>query len=548
MKKVEYQRGPSQADLRTLWVRHGAGAALSKTVSAALLCEGVCDVRMLQYLKKGERILDKLSWERLLERMGISLEECELLIGYDRYDRWKARMQILHSLAWENTQEAVERLEKYRKEKGGSLVERQFCLAVEARIKCFMGAGREELFRLYKEAAELTVHGAENKPLDKMVLAPTELGLLLEAERFRKEGERPERYEEVIKYLEKSRWDGLSMARMYPKTVFYLCRSVKLHAAAGKESRWDEKRLLEYCDQALEYLRVSERMYYMWEILDMQDRLQGKILRELTSQGKEKEADSLRYKYRKNVEWKQVLESIYDEYRIPKENSVDCWLYVEKGVFCFNDVIRIRRRMLGITEEELCAGICDKRTLKRLEKRETVTQRAIVDALLERLGLPGEFVCMEIVSDRLEARQLMSEIKYWSRRNRWDNVDDLLWQVSKLINFNISCNRQAVMQYEMLSLWNQKLLTNEEYCQKMRGVLAITLPFEAFLKEGDKYLTYGEQSCIRNMMRVMKKDSDEYLICMERFDEMDCSIGASGGCGTGSMRKLYLKMQNREEK
>ena len=520
MIKEEYQGEQFQTFLKTFWNKHGRGIAFPENLSAKSLCEGVCDVRMLRYLKKGERVPDKLLWERLLERLGISVDEHTLLMGYDRYDRWKARMRIVHSINWENTKEAMERLNRYKSEPEASPFERQFCLAMEAQIKYCMGADREELSRLYKEAVELTMPEAESKPLDKMALAPKELNLILEAERFRKEGERPERYEEVIKYLEKGSWDELSMAGVYPKTVYYLCRSAEMQGAVGEECRWEAQRLLEYCDQALEYLRKSERMYYMWEILDMQVRLQDRISGDLIHQGEDRKADNLRTKYRKNEEWKQALESIYGECRVPKETFVDCYLYVEKGVFCFNDVIRIRRRMLEITEDDLCAGICDKRTLKRLEKRKMVTQRAIVEALLVRLGLPREFMYTELVTDSSEARQLMRKIKYWSWRDRWDNVDELLWQIKKMVNLSIPHNRQTLMQYEVLSLWNQRLLTNEDYCQKMREVLEITLPFEAFLKEGEKYLTYEEQVCIQNMMLAMEKTRKEYQICMERFGEM----------------------------
>ena len=48
----------------------------------------------------------------------------------------------------------------------------------------------------------------------------------------------------------------------------------------------------------------------------------------------------------------------------------------------------------------------------------------------------------------------------------------------------------------------------------------MTVPFEAFLKEGEKYLTDEEQFCIQNLMEIMDRDSDEYMICFRQFEEM----------------------------
>jgi len=531
--KEEYQEEHFETFLKKLRNTYGEGIVFPERLTAKSLCEGLCTTRMLQYLEKREKMSDKFLQDRLLERLGISADEYEPMQGYERYDRWKARMRILHSITWGRMQEAIERLEEYRKRAGQSKVERQFCLAMEAQIKFCLAMekrkctkkDREELGELYKEAVELTMPGlampkAESKPLREMVLAPIELNLLLEAEQYREEGERPERYAEVIEYLEKSRWDKLNLAMVYPKAVYFLCSSVMALKSAGQECRWEEQELLQYCDRALEYLIDSERMYYLWEILDMRGRLLDGIAGELVRQRKNGDAEKLQRMYREDAEWKQALQSIYQEYGIPKETLAYCYLYVEKGVFCFNDVIRIRRLMLGMTEEELCDGICEIRTLKRLERRKTVTQRAIVEELLMRLGLPWEFMRTELLTSSPEARRLMRKLKYEVWRDDWKKVDELLAQIKELVNMDIPWNRQTVMQCEVLSFRHQGLLTDEEYRQKMREVLEITLPFEAFLKEGEKYLTYEEQVCIQNMMLVMDKESEEYLTCMIRFEEM----------------------------
>ncbi len=85
---------------------------------------------------------------------------------------------------------------------------------------------------------------------------------------------------------------------------------------------------------------------------------------------------------------------------------------------CVNDVIRCRRKMLGMSRKQLYENIW--KTLGRLERCETSTQKEITAMLLERLDLPREFTRTELVTDSPEARQLMEMLKYqvslWLRR------------------------------------------------------------------------------------------------------------------------------------
>lgn len=54
------------------------------------------------------------------------------------------------------------------------------------------------------------------------------------------------------------------------------------------------------------------------------------------------------------------------------------------------EYIKSNRKKLGITQEELCAGICDVSTLSRLERNKQTPSRDTVKALLHRLGLPTD--------------------------------------------------------------------------------------------------------------------------------------------------------------
>ena len=92
--------------------------------------------------------------------------------------------------------------------------------------------------------------------------------------------------------------------------------------------------------------------------------------------------------------------------------------------------------------------------------------------------------------------------------------------IKELVPAEIRINQQSLL----LKAANVKKINGElsgkEYYEEVRAILEITMPYEVFLKEGEKYLTYEEQSCIQNMMLGMDRNSKEFRICMEHFEEM----------------------------
>ena len=277
------------------------------------LCEGLCTFQEIACLESGKHRPEKLLQDAVLERLGVGSEDREHFLGYVAYDRWKIRQRIFHAITFEQTQRAEELLEEYaRVYCSGQAsttgmrgmverLERQFYLGMKAQVRRCQGSSREELGELFQEAVELTVPESEQKSLDELVLSIRELNLMLEAEYGRGEGERPERYLEALDYLEKRHFDRVGRGKVYPKAVYFLCRCILDRKASSDglfQEEWDEARLLKYCDKALDILRDIRRMYYFWEILVIREKL------------------------------------------------------LEEEAYCINDLVALRRRMLGISRFE----------------------------------------------------------------------------------------------------------------------------------------------------------------------------------------------------
>ena len=520
-----------------------------RNVTVSQLTEGLCGEKTAKLIMQGKRSTGRPLREALLGRLGVGAEDYECYLGSEEYAQWKMQERILHCIVYEKTGQAEETLEKYHElycEQGGGKnhsgeierkLNRQFYLSMLAQIQHRRGkeaASREDAFTsLMEEALSLTVPEPEKKPLSKLALSVRELNLILELERCRKNGkkgllpgERPERYREVIAYITTGRLDRRGMAKLYPKAVYFLCRCLMDEYGAVEEETDFETRkkymeLFTYCNRALEMLRDNGRMYFLWEILDMRERLFDKLEKLPGSRrGRSGGGDAFLRLRQENARWKQALENVYAQFRVTKETVDDCWLYRAKGISCTNEVIRIRSRMLGIGAGELCEGVCDIRTLYRIRNEEVSPQRWVAEGLFEKLGLSGELIRTELVTSIPEARELMERLRESMNGQRWDEAEETLEQLKQLVSMDITCNRQALQRQEVLLSRAKKEIDKAECSRRLREVLELTLPYKAFLAPGEKYLTHEEQSCIRNMMVGMDKEGEEFRICLQRFEEI----------------------------
>lgn len=74
------------------------------------------------------------------------------------------------------------------------------------------------------------------------------------------------------------------------------------------------------------------------------------------------------------------------------------------------DIIKQRRIELGLTQEELCEGICEPSSISRIETGKQVPTYIILNALLSRLGLPAEKYYAMVGKNELELERLKDEI------------------------------------------------------------------------------------------------------------------------------------------
>ena len=74
------------------------------------------------------------------------------------------------------------------------------------------------------------------------------------------------------------------------------------------------------------------------------------------------------------------------------------------------EIIKQRRQELGITQAELCEGICEPPTLSRIENKKQTPTRNVLNALLQRLGISDDRFYAALTAEEITIKQLSSEI------------------------------------------------------------------------------------------------------------------------------------------
>lgn len=92
----------------------------------------------------------------------------------------------------------------------------------------------------------------------------------------------------------------------------------------------------------------------------------------------------------------------------------------------FGEYIADARRKLGITQEELCFGICSLGTLSRIENGSAVPRRRTFEALLQRLGQPEGVCRMPVSGEELELYGELRHALQCIMHNDWESGAALL--------------------------------------------------------------------------------------------------------------------------
>lgn len=485
-----------------------------KKIERDVFGRGIFTPSSMSKVERGERYPDKQTRDRLLARLGESGYDYENFLQPDEYADWEERRNILDSLDDLKLEVAAQLLEQYEKKKSTKeRVAKQFLLTMRVQWMELKGVPKEERFRVLEQAVKLTIPTIDKTPVAELVLSIQELNLVLEYGAYKWPERLQELCLELLQYLDRNAFDQESKAMLGAKLALYYCNAEDLEREKEPKARLQRlEQALSICTNGIEALRDHQKIYFAWELLQKKGQYISQLLK-YNVVFFEKQVEEYQKELEQTREFYQLIDGLYGKYQIPKEtNSFTCF-YREHEIYCINDVIRARRRMLGISREELeKALLCGKSTLKRLESNTTNVQMEIAQGLFDRFCLSTEMHRAQIVTDSQEALRVEEEFRWEYNQRNYKKAEELLNKLRTLIPMTRRINRQYIFYEEKVLAYDKGEISKEEYLQYAKEALEMTIPLPAAMAEireertrngkvwpPEKYLTNMEVTILKNV-------------------------------------------------
>lgn len=471
-------------------------------IGISQLAYGLCSTSMLSRIESGERYPDKMLRDRLLGRLGIAGYDYECYLNADEYEAWELRMSILDLIREGKIEEVRKRLDRLSIPDSDKIMRQFYLFAVSHILK--QENVHDRLGKIFQEALLLTVPDISSG-IESLVLSVQELSLIMDFVYYNKMSECIDIYEAVLKYIERPHFDKFNRVMIYPKAVIYICRSMLAdgNEHGGKADIY--MYMLGLCDKAVDYLSDTKRAYYLLELLKIRKKLYGLLLEENILDITKKQVED-------NEHFIEVIESAYIIADIPRAMEDDTYLYKEYEVYCVADVISRRRRTLGMTRKQLAEGIINVKSLIKIENKKVNPHMETVKELFRRLNLPTEHSRLEIITDSVEAKDIIRELRKSCNELDYERGRQLLDRLKDIVSMDFPVNRQYILRKEGWILLGLGKIDKNEYLHMVKEALECTISFAHIKTTQAIFLSNEEILCIHEI-KLNGNEKEQLELC-----------------------------------
>ena len=178
-----------------------------------------------------------------------------------------------------------------------------------------------------------------------------------------------------------------------------------------------------------------------------------------------------------------------------------------KNVF-LGEYIKQRRLDLGLTQEQLCEGICEPMTLSRLENGKQTPSRNRINALLQRLGLPDDRYFALLSKNELETEALQKEIVACNVTEKVPEGFEKLAQFEKLSDPDDPIAQQFILRSREVLGCLDRRYTPQERIDLLMQAIRLTVPrFE--LDQIEQFLYSRDEITMVNQIGLAYSDDGQ---------------------------------------
>lgn len=426
-------------------------------ITLGQLSRGLCEKSYLNKIENGDREVGKLMTDAFFQRLGKPVELFERILDHEEFVKWTQRQEMIAHLRSGRVAEAEACAEKYRK-KGSCILDRQFTEIVEIDCRALRGASATELLPMVESTLRLTQPDFGKVPFDTLLLSQNEGRLLFAHLQLREEMEGSaavaEDYRTLIRYFKHPRYESRERVYLFP---YVACRIIENDFRAGQ---FDEA--LSVCEDALAELTREKRLFAYDKLLEWKQKLFD------ATGNPDKTPGWLLTQLRLMLG------------RVPERAKLLVPCEEQGHVYSLNQVIRDRRNLLGLSQEEISDDACGLRSVSRIENEDRKVQRKNRMNLLQKVNMSGERYDYEIISERYEDYLLRSELDRATNCLDLEEAEHLLAVLQERVP-DLPCNRQHILKKEatiglLYPEGHPNKISVDEHMKLLENALTLTIP------------------------------------------------------------------------
>ena len=197
-----------------------------------------------------------------------------------------------------------------------------------------------------------------------------------------------------------------------------------------------------------------------------------------------------------------MIKNLYAEYEVSAYIQDCTYFYQQKWIFSMKDVLRTRREMFGLTQEQLCEGICSVKSLRRAEKGQTDMQRETLKKLLNRLGLSGQMQWSRLITSDRKVIRMAEKLAGYINDRKFSVASKQLESLKSRIDLDIPQNKQYFLEKQALLEFEQGKVTREEFVKMEKDLI---------FNKSDRITAYDLLSGEETEILKAEQDSFEWM-------------------------------------
>lgn len=434
-------------------------------LSAEKLCHGLCSATFLFRVERGERNCEKVLADALLQRLGVASERFVYLMNPDEQEWLLAREQLIQVVDAGDKESAQTVIEEYKRvTTGKSKLHRQFLLLAEAVLEWKIGCETSKISEKLQRAYFISVSDTKCEEIENRRLSLTEICIVTMLARIAEEqGEinKAERiYSAVIKNLNRFA-ARQGTVKLHSQVTYRLLRLLK--------KRGEMQRALECATEEIKLLKQCANITYMGLLLEEYTCLIKLVYGDAISLELQKEIAQSE-KICRNLQW------LYAQYQVveaPWEWNVSFGM---GEIELSHEVIRRRRKILGMSQEQLAEDICDPVTISRIECGKVKPKTNVLKEIMKKIDMAGDSFMSWYQVNTPRLLESANRITDYLATGNAQKAEQLLDAFEESMDLDNIFVKQYFLYTKALTLLKLGKINKEEHWKEQERALYLTLP------------------------------------------------------------------------